>query len=380
MAANVGALLGVHAPISTRLADWMASLVGIEAGWIVHAIAMLIVATVVVLVVITPIGLAGVYIERKLAGRMQNRSGPNRVGPWGLLQPLADGIKLLCQEDIVREGADAPIFRMAPYIVFLSAFAGFVVIPFGPGIWGADLEVGLIFFLSMIGLETVGIVMAGWSSNNKWSLLGAMREVAQVVSYELPLGLSAMAPVIAAGSLSLVSITDAQQGTIFSWFLFKNGYWAIVMVPCFLVWCISALAAAKRAPFDLPEAESELVAGFHTEYSGMRFGMFFLPEYAVMMSLAAVGSVLFLGGYHDPFGMSSEGGSMHGVWWWGVLWFIGKAIVQWLLIIILRWTLPRLRIDQVMYLCYKVLLPVSMACIVGTALLKLIAKLIGGGS
>jgi len=360
-------------PISTPLAEWMASMLGMDASPLFHAVAMLIVATVVVLVVITPIGLAGVYIERKLAGRMQNRRGPNRVGPYGLLQPLADAIKLLCQEDIVHKGADAPLFKMAPYVVFLAAFTGFAVIPFGPGIYAADLDVGVIFFLSMIGLETVGIVMAGWASNNKWSLLGAMREVAQVVSYELPLGLSAMAPVIAAGSLSLVTITDAQQGHIFNWFIFKDGYWAIVMVPCFLVWCVSALAAAKRAPFDLPEAESELVAGFHTEYSGMRFGMFFLPEYAVMMSLAAVGSVLFLGGYHDPFGMSAEGGSMHGVWWWGVLWFMGKAVVQWLLIICMRWTLPRLRVDQVMYLCYKVLLPVSMACVVVTALFKLIS-------
>jgi len=372
----IAPLLGSQPPLSTTIADWVAALAGIEASWPLHAVAMLVVATAGVLLIITPIGLAGVYIERKFAGRMQNRSGPNRVGPWGLLQPIADGIKLLCQEDIVREGSDAPIFRMAPYVVFLSAFAGFVVIPFGPGIWGADLDVGLIFFLSMIGLETVGIVMAGWSSNNKWSLLGAMREVAQVVSYELPLGLTAMAPVIAAGSLSLVAITDAQQGWIWNWYIIKNGYWAIVMVPCFLVWCISALAAAKRAPFDLPEAESELTAGFHTEYSGMRFGMFFLPEYAVMMSLSMVGSVLFLGGYHDPFGMSATGGSMHGVWWWGLLWFSGKAVFQWLLIIILRWTLPRLRIDQVMYLCYKVLLPIAMACVVGTALLKLI----GGGS
>ena len=364
--------MGGQPPISTALAKWMSSLVGIEAAWPMHALAMLLVATAAVLAIITPIGLAGVYIERKMAGRMQHRSGPNRVGPWGLLQPIADGIKLLCQEDIVREGSDQMIFRLAPYVVFLSAFAGFVVIPFGPGIWGADLDVGVIFFLSMIGLETVGIVMAGWSSNNKWSLLGAMREVAQVVSYELPLGLTAMVPVIAAGSLSLVTITDAQQGWFWNWFIIKNGYWAIVMVPCFLVYCVSALAAAKRAPFDLPEAESELVAGFHTEYSGMRFGMFFLPEYAVMMSLAMVGTVLFLGGYHDPFGLSATGNAMHGVWWWGVLWFVAKAGVQWLLIIALRWTLPRLRIDQVMYLCYKVLLPIAMACIVGASLLKLI--------
>jgi NADH-quinone oxidoreductase subunit H len=322
--------------------------------------------------VITPLGLAGVYLERKLAGRIQNRRGPNRVGPWGLLQPLADGIKLLCQEDIIHKGADQYIFRFAPYVVFLSAFAGLAVLPFGPGLYAADLDVGVIFFLSMIGLETVGIVMAGWASNNKWSLLGAMREVAQVVSYELPLGLTAMCPVIAAGSLSLVDITESQGGAgIFSWWILKNGVWAIVMVPCFITFFVSGLAAAKRAPFDLPEAESELVAGFHTEYSGMRFGMFFLPEYAVMFSISGIATVLFLGGWHDPFGLSRSGGAMDGVWWWGAIWFTAKTLFQWLLIICLRWTLPRLRIDQVMYLCYKVLLPISMACVVLTALFKL---------
>jgi NADH-quinone oxidoreductase subunit H len=364
------------ASLSGSLAGWMASMIGMDPSWVFDAIAMLVVSTVMLLAIITPIGIGGVYIERKFAGRMQNRRGPNRVGPWGLLQPVADGIKLLCQEDIVQRGADGPIFRLAPYVVFLAAFAGFCVLPFGPGLVAADLEVGVIFFLSMIGLETVGIVMAGWASNNKWSLLGAMREVAQVVSYELPLGLTAMCPVIAAGSLSLVTITDSQAGWgILDWWILKDGYWAIVMVPCYLVFFISGLAAAKRAPFDLPEAESELTAGFHTEYSGMRFGMFFLPEYAVMFSISGVATVLFLGGWHDPFGQSRPGGMMEGVWWWGLIWFMGKTVLQWLLIICLRWTLPRMRIDQVMYLCYKVLLPISMACVVLTALFKLF----GGG-
>jgi len=357
--------------LSGRLANWLASLISVDTNWFFHAFAMLVVSSGVLLAVITPLGLAGVYIERKLAGRIQNRCGPNRVGPWGLLQPIADGIKLLCQEDIIPKAADQYIFRFAPYVVFLSAFAGFAVLPFGPGLYAADLDVGIIFFLSMIGLETVGIVMAGWASNNKWSLLGAMREVAQVVSYELPLGLTAMCPVIAAGSLSLVDITNSQQGWVFDWWILKNGVWAIVMVPSFLTFVVAGLAAAKRAPFDLPEAESELVAGFHTEYSGMRFGMFFLPEYAVMFSISGVATVLFLGGWHDPFGLSAEGNAMHGVWWWGAIWFTAKTMFQWLLIICLRWTLPRLRIDQVMYLCYKVLLPISMACVVLTALFKL---------
>jgi len=358
-------------PLSTHLANWLASSVGLEPMWIFHAIGALIVASGVLLLVVTPIGLGGVYLERKLAGRIQNRRGPNRVGPYGLLQSLADGVKLLAKEDIMQKGADAPLFKLAPYIVFLAAFAGFVVLPFWPGGAPANLDVGIFYFLALIGLETIGIVMAGWSSNNKWSLLGSMREVAQVISYELPLGVSAMCPVILAGTMSLTGITEMQAGPIWNWALFRHGIWAVVMVPAFLVFYVSGLAAAKRAPFDLPEAESELTAGFHTEYSGMRFGMFFLPEYALMLSLSGVTGALFLGGYHDPFGLSAEGGSMHGVRWWGMMWFFLKATTLFLSQIVLRWTLPRLRIDQVMYLCYKVLLPIAMACLVGTAFLRL---------
>ncbi len=358
-------------PLSAHIANWLAAFVGLEPIWVFHAVGALVVATGVLALVVTPVGLGGVYLERKLAGRIQNRRGPNRVGPYGLLQTLADGVKLLSKEDIIHRGADAPLFRLAPYIVFLSAFAGFVVLPFWPGGAPANLDVGIFYFLALIGLETIGIVMAGWSSNNKWSLLGSMREVAQVISYELPLGIVAMCPVIVAGTMSLSGITEVQAGPIWKWFVFRDGIWAIVMVPAFLVFYVSGLAAAKRAPFDLPEAESELIAGFHTEYSGMRFGMFFLPEYALMLSISAVTSVLFLGGYHDPLGMSAEGGSMHGVWWWGLIWFFSKTTILFLSQLILRWTLPRLRIDQVMYLCYKVLLPIAMACLVATAFLRL---------
>jgi len=365
-------ILGETVSLSQPLAEMLAHLLGMQPNWLFHAVAMLLVATLVILAVVTPVGLMGVYLERKLSGRMQNRRGPNRVGPIGLFQTIADGVKLLSKEDIMATGADAPLFKAAPYIVFLAAFAGFAVLPFAPGIVPSTLQVGLFFFLSMIGLETIGIVMAGWSSNNKWSLLGSMREVAQVVSYELPLGISAMSVVVAAGSLSLVDITEYQAGGIFSWMILRNGYWALVMVPAFLVFYTSGLAACKRAPFDLPEAESELVAGFHTEYSGMRFGMFFLPEYAVMLSVSAVTAVLFLGGYHDPLGLSGPSGAMHGVWWWGLIWFFLKTTLLFLVMILLRWTLPRLRIDQVMYLCYKVLLPISMACVLGAAALRLL--------
>ena len=352
--------------LSTKIADMLVELTGIEVNWVFHAAGMLGVATGILMLVVTPVGLAGVYLERKLSGRMQNRRGPNRVGPHGLLQTLADGVKLLAKEDIIQRGADETIFRIAPYVVFVAAFVGFVVIPFAPGVIAADLSVAIFLYLSMIGLETIGIVMAGWSSNNKWSLLGSMREVAQVISYELPLGISAMCPVLAANTLSLQGITDAQAGGIWNWFIFRHGYWAIAMVPAFLVFYTSALAACKRAPFDLPEAESELTAGFHTEYSGMRFGMFFLPEYALMLSISAVASVLFLGGYHGPFGL------FEGAWWYGLIWFFLKSTTLFLVMIFLRWTLPRLRIDQVMYLCYKVLLPISMVCLVLTAALRLL--------
>jgi len=365
-------ILAETAPLSHHIAVWLSGLLGMEPGWLFSAVGAVVVALVILLIVVTPVGLFGVYLERKLAGRMQNRRGPNRVGPYGLLQAVADGVKLLAKEDILQRGADSALFRLAPYIVFLAAFAGYVVIPYAPGIVAADLDVGVFYFLALIGLETVGIVMAGWSSNNKWSLLGAMREVAQVVSYELPLGLSAMCPALAAGSLSLVSITDYQAGGIWNWMLWRHGYWAVVMVPAFLLFYTAGLAAAKRAPFDLPEAESELTAGFHTEYSGMRFGMFFLPEYAVMLSLSAVGSVLFLGGYHDPFGLSAPGGVFEGTWWWGLIWFGLKTSTLFLSQIALRWTLPRIRIDQVMYLCYKVLLPIGMGCLVVSAALRLL--------
>jgi len=360
------------APLSQGLAQWLASQVGMEASWPFHLIGMVVVASVVLLGVITPVGLGSVYLERKIAGRMQNRSGPNRVGPHGLLQALADGVKLLTKEDIVQRGADESLFRFAPYVVFLAAFAGFVVLPYAPGVVAGDLQVGIFFYLGLIALETIGIVMAGWSSNNKWSLLGSMREVAQVVSYELPLGIAAMCPVLAAGTLSVVGLTDYQQGPVWNWLIWRHGYWALAMVPAFLVFYTAGLAAAKRAPFDLPEAESELVAGFHTEYSGMRFGMFFLPEYALMFSLSGVASALFLGGYHDPFGLSAAGGALHGSIWWGVLWFLLKTGILFFSMIALRWTLPRLRIDQVMYLCYKGLLPISMGSLVLAAALRLL--------
>ena len=365
-------ILAEATPLSHHLATWLAGLLGMQPNWLFSAVGALLVATVILLIVVTPVGLGGVYLERKLAGRMQNRRGPNRVGPYGLLQAVADGVKLLAKEDILQRGADSPLFRFAPYLVFLAAFAGFVVLPFAPGVIAADLDVGLFYFLALIALETVGIVMAGWSSNNKWSLLGAMREVAQVVSYELPLGLAAMCPALAAGSLSLVAITDYQAGPIWNWLLIRHGYWAIAMVPAFLLFYTAGLAAAKRAPFDLPEAESELTAGFHTEYSGMRFGMFFLPEYAMMLSLSAVASALFLGGYHDPLGLSAPGGAFEGAWWWGFLWFFLKTTFLFLSQIVLRWTLPRIRIDQVMYLCYKVLLPIGMGCLVLSAALRLL--------
>jgi len=237
-------ILAETAPLSSHIAGWLAGLVGMDSNWVFSAIGAIVVAAAILALVVTPVGLGGVYLERKLAGRMQNRRGPNRVGPYGLLQTLADGVKLLAKEDILQRGADSPLFRFAPYIVFTAAFAGFVVLPFAPGVIAADLDVGIFYFLALIALETVGIVMAGWSSNNKWSLLGAMREVAQVVSYELPLGLAAMCPALAAGSLSLVAITDYQAGPIWKWLIWRDVYWAVAMEPASPEFYTAGLAAA----------------------------------------------------------------------------------------------------------------------------------------
>jgi NADH-quinone oxidoreductase subunit H len=302
-----------------------------------------------------------VWMERRVAGRMQARIGPNRVGPQGLLQFLADGVKLLAKEDVVPAGADRFVFLFAPYIVFAGAFAAFAALPFGYGLVPSDMPIGLFFVLAISSIEVVGVIMAGWSSNSKWSILGTMREVAQVVSYEMPLAISAMTVAVLAGTLNLSEIVNQQAGWAWQWWVFRSPATFIG----FFAFFTAALAALKRAPFDLPEAESELVAGFHTEYTGFRFATFFLAEYCGMFLFAALTAVLFFGGWHPGFPVDLTSGFGRAA---GALVLFLKSCFFLFVMIWVRWSLPRYRVDKVMYLCYKVLLPWSMVAVVLAAL------------
>ncbi|WP_319405902.1 NADH-quinone oxidoreductase subunit NuoH [uncultured Desulfosarcina sp.] len=293
-----------------------------------------------------------VWLERKLLARLQIRLGPNRAGIFGLLQPIADAIKLLTKEDIVPTAADGVIFRLAPAVVAVTAMMMFAVVPLGPDIriFGrpvpmviTDLNVGLLFVFALSSLGVYGVALGGWASNSKFALLGGIRGAAQMISYELALGLSLVPVVMLAGSFSLTAIVDAQAGVPF-----------IVLQPVsFAIFVISAMAESKRIPFDLPEAENELGAGFHTEYSGMRFGLFFLGEYVHIQVLGALTAVFFLGGWHGP-------------WLPPVVWLMLKIFIVALIMIWIRGTLPRLRYDQLMALGWKVLIPVSLINIVVT--------------
>lgn len=290
-------------------------------------------------------------LERKVIGDIQVRFGPSRVGPFGTLQPIADGIKLLFKEDIIPANADRFIFFLAPAISFIPALIVFAVIPFGPSFVITDVNVGLLYIFAVASLGVYGIVLAGWASNSKYSLLGGLRSAAQMVSYELSLGLSVLGVVMMSGSLSLVDIVEAQGGTWYG--IFPN--WNVIpQFLGFVIFLVSSIAELNRAPFDLPEAETELVAGFHTEYSSMKFAMFFLAEYANMIAASALVTTLFLGGWQGPFFPP-------------VVWFLLKVFAFIFLFIWLRATLPRFRYDQLMGFGWKVLLPLALANVMLTA-------------
>jgi NADH-quinone oxidoreductase subunit H len=300
-----------------------------------------------------------VYVERKIAGFMQDRLGPTRVGPYGLLQTIADAVKLMFKEAIYPTGADKKLFLIAPCLVVLGAFLAMAVIPFGSRMQAADLNVGVFYVIAVSSLSTVGLIMAGWASNNKYALFGAMRSAAQIVSYEIPAMMTLVAIVMIVGSLSLQDLVYAQYGGLPHWFLFR--YFPLMPV-AFVIFFTAGLAECNRTPFDIPEAESELVAGFHTEYSGFFFAMFFMAEYTEMFVVSAVTSVLFLGGWQTPF--PNEILQRIGPLGLGPVWLVGKA---WFLVFVmmwLRWTLPRLRVDQLMYVAWKVLLPIAMVLVV----------------
>ena len=302
-----------------------------------------------------------VYAERKISAFMQDRLGPMRVGPYGVLQTIADTVKLLFKEAIYPRGVDRKLFVIAPLLVNVGAFLPFVVIPWGARLQPADLNVGIFYVSAISAISTVGLIMAGWASNNKYALFGAMRSAAQIVSYEIPSLLIILVPVMLVGSLSLQDLTLAQAGGLPHWFLFR--YFPLMPV-AFVAFFTAALAETNRAPFDIPEAESELVAGFHTEYSGFFFSLFFLAEYSEMFVVSAVASVLFLGGYLAPHPLLQSlaflGLPAVGLGW---LWLWLKAWALMFVMMWLRWTLPRARVDQLMYVAWKVLLPISLALV-----------------
>jgi NADH-quinone oxidoreductase subunit H len=328
---------------------------------------------------------AFIWLERKVSGRIQDRLGPTRVGGlFGWLQSLADGIKLVQKEDLCPPAADSMLFRSAPYVVCVSSFAAFMVLPFSHGWVAVAADCGLFIILAILSLEVFGIIMAGYSSGSKWSLFGGMREAAQMVSYEIPLAICALVPVIAAGSLNLGEIGGMQRGWLTNWFIFHDPFTFIA----FFVYFVVATASCKRAPFDLAEAESELVGGFHTEYSGMRWSFFFMGEYASMFAVCGVASILFLGGWNtglagiddalyaarnasiDGSAGSAAMGYLANVIGAGI--FAAKASFGVFVQVWLRWTLPRLRIDQVMTTCLKYLLPISCFLFLGATLWPLI--------
>jgi NADH-quinone oxidoreductase subunit H len=316
---------------------------------------------VVVFVFLMVMTLFMIWMERRVVGRMQQRPGPNRVGPFGLLQSLADGLKLAFKEDIRPVLADRWVYVLAPVISTVTAFTAFSVIPLGGqvSIFGqqtvlqvADLPVGVLVVLACSSLGVYGIVLSGWSSGSPYPLLGSLRSAAQVISYEIAVGMSIVTVVLYTGSLSTADIVAAQSRQW--WFVF-------LLFPSFAVFCVAMVGETNRAPFDLPEAESELVGGFHTEYSSLKFALFFLAEYVNMVTVSAMATTLFLGGWHAPWPLA---GGLLDRGWWGPLWFISKMLVFLFVFIWLRGTLPRLRYDQFMALGWKVLVPGSLVWIV----------------
>lgn len=345
--------------------DWLIGIlesIGLSGG---DFIAILTVSAIP-LVFLILYALLAILGETKLASFIQEHLGPMRTGPWGIIQPVADVLKLFQKEDITPKAVNKPLYNIAPYIMFIGAYAAFAVIPFSSQFIPSGINLGLFFIFAVGSFAVIGIVMGGWASNNKYSMLGAMRSAAQIISYEIPAGMALLSIAALAGTLDMQSINIAQEGGFWNWFVFggPGGWGRILVIPftmgLMLLYVVAALAETNRTPFDIPEGESELVGGYHTEYSGMKFAMFFFAEYANMFVVAALISILFFGGWNPPYGDALLPGA------WGIveetMWFILKSFFFVFVQIWLRWTLPRLRVDQLMYVGWKVMVPVSFLC------------------
>ena len=302
--------------------------------------------------VLSLIALFLVWWERKIAAHIQQRFGPMRVGWHGWYQTVMDALKLLQKEDIRVATRDKVVFFWAPVVCFVAAFAAYVCMPFGRGLIVADLNIGILYIMAVTTFTVISLLMAGWGSNNKYALLGGMRSAAQVISYEVPMVVSILAVILYVGSLSMVDIVESQSGW-FNWFVFRVPFGPIA----FVTYTVAAIAEANRTPFDIPEAEQELVAGYNVEYSGMKFAMFFLAEFINMFTVSAIAATVFLGGWNGP-------------WLPSWVWFMGKTLSMVLLLMLVRWTYPRLRVDQLMEFAWKFLVPVTFANLILAGILK----------
>ena len=329
-------------------------------GWAVFIECLLVALCIIALYAI--IAIIMIYMERKICGFFQCRLGPNRVGKWGSLQVFCDVFKMLIKEIFTPKEADKILYKLAPYMVIIASFLTFSCLPFNKGAEILDFNVGVFFLLAASSLGVIGILLSGWGSNNKYSLIGAMRSGAQIVSYELSVGMSILTMVMLAGTMQFSEIVANQAD---GWFLFKGHIPAVI---AFLVYIVAGNAECNRGPFDLPEAESELTAGYHTEYSGMHFGYFYLAEYMNLFILAAVAATVFLGGWMPLHITGLDGFNAVMDYIPGFIWFFGKAFVLVFLLMWIKWTFPRLRIDQILNLEWKYLLPISMVNIILMAL------------
>ena len=351
------------APMSMVTAADDLSAFGQDPWWLV------LVKAVMIFLLLVLLTLFNIWFERRVVARMQHRPGPNVHGPFGLLQSLADGVKLALKEDIVPKAADKVVYILAPVIAVIPAFLAFAVIPFGPVVtmFGeetplqlTDMPVAVLFILAIASIGIYGIVLGGWSSGSTYSLLGGVRSSAQMISYEVAMGLALVAVFLYAGSMSTSEIVAAQERL---WF-------GIILIPSFVIYMIAMVGETNRAPFDLPEAEGELVGGFHTEYSSLKFALFFLAEYINMATVSALATTLFLGGWRAPWPLSAIGDGVLNTGYWPVLWFLGKVMMFVFVFIWLRGTLPRLRYDQFMRFGWKRLIPIALAWIVAVATIR----------